>query len=196
MAKLSFVPPDAKVLRNKCKPVKITKEIKTNIGAVTKVLETLPEQAVAIAAPQLGIPMRFFVYKRGDGEIRAVINPKVVWTSIDDPNEVVLSDITGAVPSKEVLPEECLSLPGEEYVVRRPFAIKVEYETEKGVQKKEFLTGGAARIFLHEMDHLDGVLISDLATEMESPIVLDEDGLTDEQLVGMLSKSMKPKYYA
>lgn len=196
MAKLSFVPPDASVLRGKCRNVKMNKDAKASIGAASKLLETLPERAVAVAAPQLGIPMRFFVYRRGDGDIRAVINPRVVWTSVDDPDEVVVSDITGAVPKDEVLPEECLSLPGQEFFVKRPFAVKVEYETEKGVQKREFLTGGAARIFLHEMDHLDGVLISDRATEMETKLTLDDEEITDAQLVGMLSKSMKPEYYA
>lgn len=161
MAKLSFVDRESEFLRSKCDPMKITKATLKSVASVSKLLESLPPEAIAVAAPQVGISLRFFVYRRGDGDIRSVINPRIVWTSMDNPDEMVVSDLTGEAPKSETLPEECLSLPDGQFFVERPFAIKVEYLTEKGVSKREFLQGGAARIFLHETDHLDGVLISD-----------------------------------
>lgn len=192
MAKASFVDSSADVLRKKAAPVKINKTSREQISSVEKLLASLPIEAIAIAAPQVGIPLRFFVYRRSDGDIRAVINPKVVWTSQDNDNEVVYSDITGEVAKSETLPEECLSLPGQECFVERPFAIKVEYLTEKGVSKREFLQGGAARIFLHETDHLDGILISDRAVEGEPPkeVIAEDREPTDEELAEMLAASL------
>lgn len=192
MAKVSFVESSADVLRKKAAPVKINKTSLGQIASVEKLLSTLPVEAIAIAAPQVGIPLRFFVYRRNDGDIRAVVNPRIVWTSQDNDNEVVYSDITGEVAKSETLPEECLSLPGEEYFVERPFAVKVEYLTEKGVSKREFLQGGAARIFLHETDHLDGILISDKAVEGEPPkeVIVEDGEPTDDELAEMLAASL------
>ena len=57
--------------------------------------------------------------------------------------------------------ESCLSVPGYRGLVKRARAIKVEYTTEDGEPVERELSDLAARLFLHELDHLDGTLYTD-----------------------------------
>lgn len=92
-----------------------------------------------LAAPQLGVSKRWFVWTYG-----LVINPDILERS----------EVVG------VALEGCLSFPGAVPMpVSRPVRIKVRYMDEnKRFQEKE-LVGRPARIFQHEFDHLSGVVI-------------------------------------
>ena len=57
--------------------------------------------------------------------------------------------------------EGCLSIPGIVIDVERPVSIRLRWKTLAGEDKVEDLTGPAARVAQHEIDHLDGVLLSD-----------------------------------
>lgn len=152
-------------LRVVAKPVgELTKRLRRELAPLAKYLETAPH-GVAVAATQLGIPLRAFAYRRVDDSFKLVIDPRVVWTSADDPGEAVV-DEDGQTPKSVPQWEQCLSLPGFKFLVTRPYAIKVEYTNERGVRHRQTLVDFSARVFLHELDHLDGVLISDRATEM------------------------------
>ena len=101
---------------------------------------------VGLAAPQVNRPIRLFVYDAGDG-FRALLNPVIIKKK-----------------GEQFEPEEgCLSIPGLRGVVRRAneIVIKAQEPDGKPVQFKarEF----EARILLHEVDHLNGVLFIDLA---------------------------------
>ncbi len=101
---------------------------------------------IGLAAPQLGLRLRLFTFQPEEGPAEAVVNPKGTWTS--DETDV---DIEG-----------CLSLGDEVRVpVERPVAIKVEAKTATGEDKVWELDDYYARVFQHEIDHLDGVLMID-----------------------------------
>jgi peptide deformylase len=98
--------------------------------------------SVALSAPQVGVGLRFFITS---GKLLAsvVINP-VIW----ERSEETVEDKEG-----------CLSWPGQWAMVRRPQWIKVSFLNIKGEVREQKLTGHAARIFLHEFDHLEGICI-------------------------------------
>jgi peptide deformylase len=112
---------------------------------VADMLETMRvAPGVGLAGPQVGVMERIFVWEV-DEEFGAVINPKITWTSDD------------AVEWEE----GCLSLPGLYYSLSRPGRVRVEGIDENGdpvaIDADELL----ARVFQHEIDHLDGVLFID-----------------------------------
>lgn len=105
-------------------------------------------QCYGIAAPQLGINERVFVLFDGK-EFAIFINARVLEVG----------------PIEEDGVESCLSIPGKSFKVKRPTSITVK----DAVRTKPFeLTGLTARIFLHELHHLQGILISDIGEEVEN----------------------------
>jgi peptide deformylase len=104
---------------------------------------------VGIAAPQVGVNRRVVLVKRLDREpdkpIEAYLNPEIAEFSEE----------------KVVDWEGCLSIPAGFGKVRRAESITVTYETPGGERKTEKISGFTARIFQHEIDHLDGVLFID-----------------------------------
>lgn len=102
-------------------------------------------QGLGLAAPQVGLSYRCFIFKG-----IFAINPKIISTS----------------SSTSVEEEGCLSIPGRRFIVERSSFIKVEYSTlgkDKIISK---LAGEEARVFAHELDHLDGILILDRGKEI------------------------------
>jgi peptide deformylase len=101
---------------------------------------------VGLAAPQVGISHRLFVYRvEPDSPIVALINPELQWTGDDT----------------ELGEEGCLSIPGIQVDVERPVHIRVGGLDEYGEIVHIEASGLEARVIQHEMDHLDGVLILD-----------------------------------
>ncbi|RHW60653.1 peptide deformylase, partial [Clostridium botulinum] len=97
-------------------------------------------EGVGLAAPQVGILKRAVVIDVGEGLIK-LINPEIIETEGNQ------KDVEG-----------CLSVPGEQGEVERPYKVKVKALNEKG---EEIVLEGEdllARAFCHEIDHLDGVL--------------------------------------
>jgi peptide deformylase len=105
---------------------------------------------VGLAATQLGILQRVFVFDTGDEdqEVAALVNPELVRRS----DEVETDD------------EGCLSLQGVLVPVERAATVRVEGRNERGEEVGYDLEGFAARAAQHELDHLDGVLILDRTT--------------------------------
>ena len=163
MSKPTLVESHSPALRVVCQPVgEMTKKLRRELSTLSKFIEA-EEKGVAVAASQLGIPLRAFAYRRVDGSVKFVLDPKVVWTSTDEDGQ----EEDGTKPKAAPQWEQCLSLPGFKFLVTRPYAIKVEYYTDKGVHKRNTLVDFAARVFLHEVDHMEGILISDRAEQME-----------------------------
>ncbi len=99
---------------------------------------------IGLAAPQLGIFKRVFVLYDGN-EYAMFINPKLIER--------------GTMEDEQI--EGCLSIPDEQYKIKRPTSITVK----DIVRTKPFdLEGWTARAWLHEFDHLNGKLISDKGT--------------------------------
>lgn len=132
------------VLRRRCDPVDA-------IGPAEKMLADAmittmkAAKGVGLAAPQVGINRRLFVMDYGEGPV-TVINPKILKRK-----------------GQHVLEEGCLSLPGVGVEVKRPLSIEVEYTDLDNRTVTAQLNEFAARVFCHEFDHLEGVLIIDYA---------------------------------
>lgn len=109
----------------------------------------LANEALGLAANQLGLPYRCFVISANP--IICCFNPRIV----DFGEETVLMD------------EGCLSFRGEYVKVKRPRRIKVRYTLPNGEVVTEKFVDMTARIFQHELDHLDGVSMLDRASYLE-----------------------------
>ena len=117
--------------------------------------ETLIDsQGVGLAAPQVGILKRVVLVDTGD-EILELINPEMLETS-----------------GEQVGAEGCLSVPGRYGLVKRPYYAKVRAQDRDGnwyeAEGEELI----ARCFCHELDHLDGIIYTEVM----------ERWLTDEEL--------------
>lgn len=114
----------------------------------------LTKRGVAMAAPQIGVPLRLFVFdlkrpsRAGNPPGRGVlINPAI-------------SHREGSVS----VVEGCLSFPDLDLPILRPERITVSGQNERGEPVVYSGTGLFARMIEHEMDHLDGILLPDRQT--------------------------------
>ncbi|MCE1201358.1 MAG: peptide deformylase [Bacteroidia bacterium] len=105
-------------------------------------------KGVGIAAPQVGINRQLIVVQRFDKD--------------EKPFEVYFNpQITAYSDSLHLRAEGCLSIPGMRDMVERPWGIQLKYQDQTGVWREEYVEGFTARIFQHEIDHLNGVLFTD-----------------------------------
>jgi peptide deformylase len=104
---------------------------------------------VGLAATQVGVLRRLFVFASDEDRVLALVNPEIV----DRAEEVETDD------------EGCLSLQGITVPVERSVAVRIEGRDEAGKEVGYDLEGMAARVAQHELDHLDGKLIIDRTPE-------------------------------
>lgn len=110
------------------------------LDLVTDLAETmLANNGIGLSANQVGLPYRVFVML--GQEIMPCFNPRVVDMSEDT----------------IVLEEGCLTYPDLFVKVKRPRRIKVRFADPTGAVQTEIFDGMTARIFLHELDHLNGI---------------------------------------
>ena len=128
------------------------------VEAAAKLREAFSQlEGLGLAANQVGIPVRVILVRLGEEEL-ILLNPEVTWRSLE----------------LEAESEGCLSLPGVEAEVARPAEIQVRAQTEDGEPVEFELEGLEARLLLHEIDHLDGVLYIDHLAAPERRRVLRE----------------------
>jgi peptide deformylase len=159
MALMKIISLPDPILRRKAH--KVTEFGKDYINLVNDMIETMREApGVGLAAPQVGVSQRVIVIEYGDEEdeeapkkLYVMANPEIVTTS-----EQVVAGI-----------EACLSVPGLVGEVDRYYGITVKGLNRKGKPSKVKAQGWLARIFQHEMDHLDGIVYTDRATEVWKP---------------------------
>mgnify|MGYP001807321849 CR=1 FL=1 len=132
---------------------------------VDDMFETMREApGVGLAAPQVGVGLRVFVYNWTDDD-------GALWRGVAINPELWLSPIPVGEADEEDESEGCLSLPGERFPL-----IRAEHAILRGVDldQKPFeivADGWLARIFQHEYDHLDGTLYVDrLEYQYEKPV--------------------------
>lgn len=127
---------------------KIASEIADIDGKLVRLaddmLETMyAEPGIGLAAPQIGVQKRFFVYDIGEGP-EAIVNP-------------VITESRG----EWYYEEGCLSVPGLSFEILRPKEVHITgydlHGNEVSLEADELLS----RLFQHEMDHLDGILLLD-----------------------------------
>ena len=173
MTVLPIIQPDNPLLRRQAQRV-------TDFDADLQVLiddmvETMTAaQGVGLAGPQVAQSRRLIVLRLPDdeesveeygeaaGKLYIVANPAIVWRSQDKVSGV----------------EGCLSLPGLLGDVERCSSIEVAGQDRQGQPIRLTASGWLARVFQHEIDHLDGVLYIDIATKIWRPE--EEDSLAGE----------------
>lgn len=138
-----------------------TKRIQTIISNM-KIALAGQKDGIAIAAPQIGVPFRIFVVSgpmlrqadknyKGDGQDLIFINPVITKLSRE----------------KNELEEGCLSVRWLYGKVKRSNKATVTAYNEKGESFERGASGLLAQVFQHEVDHLEGTLFIDKATDIE-----------------------------
>jgi peptide deformylase len=143
-------------------------ELHTLIDDMVETLRAAP--GVGLAAPQVDIPLRLIVVEFGDEEDENVA-PKL-YTLINP-------EITRHSRETVVGTEGCLSIPNLIGDVERYESITVKGQNRQGQPVKIKANNWLARIFQHEIDHLDGVLFTDLASQVWEPVTEEEKALID-----------------
>jgi peptide deformylase len=137
------------VLKSRATPVKEFDESLEHLAE--EMMRVMREaEGVGLAANQIGRLKRIFVAAHDD-EVYVIVNPV-----IEEHSETTEKDIEG-----------CLSIPETRVEVERPTAVTVSGRAPSGEPVRVEAEGLLARIFQHEIDHLDGVLILD-RTDRES----------------------------
>ena len=142
-------------LHKVCKPVT---SFDSKLHTLREDMKVTLEDAngVGLAAPQVGILRRVVVVDTGD-EVLELVNPELVETS---------GEQEGA--------EGCLSVPGKYGLVKRPMFAKVRAQDRNGdwfeVEGEELI----ARCFCHELDHLDGIVYTQVMERFLSEDELEE----------------------
>jgi peptide deformylase len=163
MGLLDIVTLPDKILRQKARPLtRFDEEIQQLIDDMIETMRDAP--GVGLAAPQIGRPLRLTVIEtladvdeegneiEDSRELYVIANPEIVWAS-----RQVVDGIEG-----------CLSIPGYVGEVDRHESIRVRALDRHGKPIKLKVNGWTARIFQHEIDHLNGVLYIDRLTDPEN----------------------------
>ena len=138
---------------------KICRPVEKFDGRLHKLLDDMVEtmqdaHGVGLAAPQIGILRRIVVVDTGEGVLE-LVNPVMLETD-----------------GEQVGAEGCLSVPGKYGLVKRPYYAKVRAQDRNGEWFEAEAEELIARCFCHELDHLDGIVYTEVM----------ERYLTDEEL--------------
>ena len=152
-----FIDQDSLVLREYSRPVRNpqNKHIQLLEQRMLATVLHPDSRGVGIAAPQVGISRQMILVQRFDKEgepFEAYYNPAI----LSDSEETVIRH------------EGCLSIPGWRGPVERPDVIQISYLNHQREEVTETVQGFTARIFLHEIDHLNGILYTDLVHPADS----------------------------
>ena len=131
----------------------VCREVKTFNGELAALLDDMKETVRAedgagLAAPQVGVDARAVVIDVEEGFFE-LINPEII-----------------SQKGEQTGPEGCLSVKGKQGTVTRPYKVKAEYRDRTGRKHKLTAEGFFARAVCHELDHLDGKIYTDIASEI------------------------------
>ena len=157
MAVREIITSENPVLRRKAKKVqKITPQLQALVDDMVETLHAA--DGLGLAAPQVAVSERLFVAEieeseehPGSGKLYVVFNPEYVLRSDEK--------VDGT--------EGCLSIPGWAGEVSRHHQVVIKGLDRNGKRVRIEAQGLLARVFQHEMDHLDGVLFTDRITDPE-----------------------------
>jgi peptide deformylase len=151
---------DEPLLRTVSEPVE-AEDFGERLNALLRAMVRVAAErgALGIAAVQIGVPVRALLIGDGSGSYLEFINPRLDRT---------LRREAAAV-------EGCLSIPKFRWAsVSRPAKCDATWQDAHGEWFSRTLTGGAARIFQHEFDHLNGVLMTDHMPKHEVRVVVKQ----------------------
>lgn len=140
---------DIEKLQERCDEINVGKENGYMRKIISDLKSTMREKDFAsLSAPQIGYDKRIFCINF-DGDIKSFINPIITQAS-----------------GLSLVRESCPSLPDRKFLRPRNTRINVMYQTPLQKPESRVLTGMAAFVFQHELDHLDGILLSDVSMEL------------------------------
>lgn len=143
-----------KILRQKARRVtSFDAELQTLIDDMVDTMRAAP--GVGLAAPQVDVPLRVIVVEFSEDPEDEETPPKLYT--------LVNPEIARASAEEELGTEGCLSIPGIVGDVERPLTVTVKGFNRRGQSVKIKAGGWLARIFQHEVDHLNGILFVDQA---------------------------------
>jgi peptide deformylase len=132
------------VLRMEAKPVEeFDDDLRRLVARMSSLM--LDANGVGLAATQVGVLRRVFVFAPDQDKVAVLVNPEIVRRS----DEVETDD------------EGCLSIQGITVPVERAVSVRIEGRDEEGREVGYDLEDTPARVVQHELDHLDGVLMVD-----------------------------------
>ena len=156
---LPIVTIPAALLRQQTKP--LTKQElarKETQQLIDDMLETMPaSHGIGLAAPQVNHSVRLTVIAT-DRKPLVVVNARIMQTAKDMENDE----------------EGCLSIPGVYGTIPRHARIRVTFLDRKGKKITLRAQGLLARVFQHEIDHLDGILFVDRTNKFSTPITEEQ----------------------
>ena len=140
-------------LSERCDEIDVRKDAELMREIIKSLKDTMREKKlVSLSAPAIGYDKRIFCLDFQDSEIKTFINPVIV-------------EVKGLTLAKEM----CTSIPDKFFIRPRNNSVKIFYQRPTGqTEAKEFLGMAAVKI-QHEVDHLDGLLLSDVG------LLIDED---------------------
>jgi len=148
------------ILRRKAHPVtRFDTDLQSLVDDMVETMRVAP--GVGLAAPQVGIPSRVIVVEYPEDEEQEDA-PKKLFI-------VVNPEIKEMSAETELGIEGCLSITGLNGEVERALAVTVKGQTRHGQAFKIKAKGWLARIFQHEVDHINGVVFTDRATKVWRP---------------------------
>jgi len=156
------------LLRQRSKPVlNVNEDVVELVAHMERIMRAA--NGVGLAAPQLGILQRIFVYDSGDG-FQAIVNPKILGRK-----------------GEQVGVEGCLSIPGLQGDVIRANEVVVKGTDQFGKPVRIRSDGLTARVIQHENDHLDGILFIDRnPTDLHWVTAEEED---EEEAAGLTGQT-------
>jgi peptide deformylase len=172
LREIVFVPEP--VLRKKARKVTdFGPELQTLLDDMVETMRAAP--GVGLAAPQVNVPLRVIVVEYSEDEDEEEEKPEAKRVppklfQVVNPEIIKFSD------DKDVGTEGCLSIPNYIGDVERPLGIVIKGQNRQGRPIRIKAEGWLARIFQHEVDHLEGVLFTDRAIKVWKPT--EEERLT------------------
>jgi peptide deformylase len=175
MALRKIIYPDNPILRKKARRVReFNRKLHTLLDDMAQTMQEA--DGVGLAAPQVEVSQRAIVVQLPDGEewveeygddagkLYQVVNPEIIRKSREMVDGM----------------EACLSIPGYFGTVERHEAVVIRGQNRDGETIRIKARNWLARVFQHEIDHLDGVLYTDIASEIwkagEEPVGTGENG--------------------
>jgi peptide deformylase len=153
--------PDPVLRRKAHKITEVNKDLQALVDDMVETLRAAP--GVGLAAPQVSQSIRLIVVEYGEEDEEGnPVEPKKLYV-------VINPEIVSASEEKEMGVEACLSIPNLAGEVERNAAIVVKGLNRFGKPRRIKATGWLARIFQHEIDHLEGVLFTDRAVKVWKP---------------------------
>lgn len=167
------------ILRQRASEVKDLSDQKVKTF-IDDLIETCKDSnGVGIAAPQVNEAKRIFIISS---------QPNVRYPNAPElgPIALINPEITSSSDEKEKGWEGCLSIPGIRGLVPRHKSIKVKYQTRDGEVVENEFSDFIARIFQHELDHLDGIVFLDR-------IDSNKDLVTETEYQKLMTKEMEDR---